>query len=666
MQMDSLFSILGWWLGVLVPGLVVYIWLRPYARHLPDQGYALAKVLGLVILSYAAWLLASLHILPFGSWGLYGLLSAGVIASLWIMLRQKESLSSYINRMLLAEEGIFAASLLMWSFVRSFNPRAEGVEKLMDVAILNGLLRSDWLPPADVWYAGSAINYYYFGHFIVATLSKLTHVPVEYASNLGLIGVFALTITLTFSLVVAISSSKIAGAVSAFLLALSANLDPAINALKQTKDYIFFSATRLDPYTINEFPLYSFVVADMHAHMLDLPVVLAIISVLYLLFRQTDRLSLFLLIILALLIGTTGPTNSFDLVIYGGLTGLGLLVRQFYHQGISWRGFGQAFMVTLGIGMFALVLYLPFYLHFHAPVGGIGVALFKTPLLFILNHFGIMLAICLPLFWLLPKLWCSFGQDHKLIDLPYAYGAVLLVFALLVIAAPEFVYLKDIYSFQNPPYARANTIFKVYYQAWVLLAIASGVGLGWLQKHSWPKLWANLYIIGVGILLGLSLVGTWSGFSTLRDHTSTTINGYDYLHTENPDQLALIDWINKTVPGQPRLLEAAGESYTQRSIISAYTGLIAPIGWASHEWGWRYSPTEWDTIAARMGDVSIMYTTTDQAELQRLVNKWSIDYIAATPVESQQYSLHSFNTIQHTYGEPVFKQGQYLLYKVHN
>jgi uncharacterized membrane protein len=172
------------------------------------------------------------------------------------------------------------------------------------------------------------------------------------------------------------------------------------------------------------------------------------------------------------------------------------------------------------------------------------------------------------------------------------------------------------------------------------------------------------YVVVVGSLVGLSLVGTASGFNTMKGQQSSTLDGYAWLKSERPDQLALVDWINTHIQGQPRLLEAAGESYTQRSLISSYTGLIVPIGWASHEWGWRYSPTQWSAISARMGDVSTMYKTTDSTQLRQLVDKWNIDYIVASPVEMQEYALPGFETISRTYGEPVFVQGDYRLFQV--
>jgi uncharacterized membrane protein len=663
---DSIVPIVLWWLGLSVCGWVAFGLLGEYFKDLPDRGYALSKPIGLIGLAYIAWLLASLHLIPFGTWSVRGLLVAGGVVSVILAWRWKRTVFHKINRLVLLEEGIFMAAIAAWSIVRSFNPRAEGVEKLMDVAILNGLLRSDWLPPADVWYGGDPINYYYFGHFLVATITKLTGVSVEYATNLGLIGVFALSVTTIISLVIALSGSKLAAFLSAFLFALSSNLDPAIHAIKQTKDYIFFSATRLDPYTINEFPLYSFVVADMHAHMLDLAVVTAIIGVLFVIFQQRDRTPWVLLAVLSLLLGATGPTNSFDLVIYGALTGLVLLLRQLNISGLQWRPALGAVGLSLAVGMASLLLYLPFYLNFHPGVGGVGVALFQTPLLFILNNFGIMLFICLPLFWLLPRLWNGLQKRGQLPELPAQFGIIVLAIALLAILVPEFIYLKDIYHFENPPFARANTIFKVYYQAWVLLAMAAGVGLGYFHKVDWRPPIAGGYAIITGLLLGLSLVGTWQGFATLRGQTSTTLDGYAYLQNENPDQLAMINWLNEHVNGQPNLLEAAGESYTQRSRVSAYTGLITPIGWASHEWGWRYSADRWNEIASRMGDVQLMYTTTDPAELRRLADKWHINYIVASQVEWQQYHLSSFGTIESLYGPPVFEKGDYRLYRVGN
>src|SRR5690606_31571200 len=115
---------------------------------------------------------------------------------------------------------------------------------------------------------------------------------------------------------------------------------------------------------------------------------------------------------------------------------------------------------------------------------------------------------------------------------------------------------KDIYTYQNPPFARANTIFKVYYQVWVLLAIAAGYGLARARqvKLRWRLL--DGYILGVGALLALSLVGTWSAVNAYKNNKSEveptwTLDGFAYLSVTNPDQLALVNWMNENIEGQP-------------------------------------------------------------------------------------------------------------------
>src|SRR5690606_15484058 len=102
-------------------------------------------------------------------------------------------------------------------------------------------------------------------------------------------------------------------------------------------------------------------------------------------------------LLLAILIGAAGPTNSFDLVIYGGLTGITFMFRAYLKHGPELNQIAKAALHAVGIGLLAGLLYLPFYLNFHAPVGGVGVAIFQTPLWFLLVNFGVLLFLTLPL-----------------------------------------------------------------------------------------------------------------------------------------------------------------------------------------------------------------------------------------------------------------------------
>ena len=662
--MDILY-LFAWWLGIAYLGGVTFVLIRPHVSQFFDQGYGLAKAIGLILFSFILWLLASLSILPFSGF------SAMLIAAALGLLAARQVLSGKLGkipwRAIATQEAIFAISLAAWSVFRSYNPKIEGVEKFMDIAVLNSLLRSDYFPPVDPWFANEPLNYYYFGHLLIASLAKLVHVPAEVAFNLGIPLVFALCVCLIAGLVYSLTKSKVAAGVAAFLLTLSSNLDPAINSIRQVKDYIFFGATRLDPYTINEFPLYSFVVADLHAHTLGLPIALAIICLLYVVIKA-EKVGWPIELLLAILIGAAGPTNSFDLVIYGGLTGLAFMLRAYIRYGAQPRPILLAAAHALGIGILAGLLYLPFYLNFRAPVGGVGVAIFQTPLWFLLVNFGILLFLGLPL--LLARIrQLSLNRTLQALTAEDNFIWLLLGFGLLLVLATEFIYLKDIYTYQNPPYARANTIFKVYYQVWVLLAVVAGYGLAKAKtlKIRWRLL--DVYILGVGALLALSLVGTWSAIEAYRDNKSSsepswTLDGYTYLTVFKPDQLALVNWLNEHVDGQPTILEAAGESYTQKSIISSYTGLPTVLGWASHEWGWRYTQTAWaDTISPRMGEIQQAYTTSDSGELQSILNKYAIEYVVVSPVEMEVYQIDDFPLLEDLMGPPIFSQGEYKLYR---
>src|SRR5690606_17484466 len=126
------------------------------------------------------------------------------------------------------------------------------------------------------------------------------------------------------------------------------------------------------------------------------PLALAVICLLFVMFKA-DKIGWPIEILLAILLGAMGPTNSFDLVIYGGLTGLILVLRAYLQYGWQTRPILAAVGHTLGIGLLAGLLYAPFYLSFRAPVGGIGIALFQTSGWFLLVNFGVLLFVALPL-----------------------------------------------------------------------------------------------------------------------------------------------------------------------------------------------------------------------------------------------------------------------------
>lgn len=704
-----------WYLGLTYVGLVTFIWLRPHFSQLTDQGYTLSKALGLLLITYIAWILSSTHLAPYHWITLTAIVA--ILTGLAIHTLRSPKKQPLPLKAILSFESLFLSLIVIWSLVRAINPRIEGVEKFMNIAFINAALRTDYFPMIDPWFAGEPPNYYYFGHLMIASLAKLTHVPANFAFNLAVATIFALSATLITALVYSLTRHKIAALTAALLAVLASNLDPALNMLRQTKDYIFFSATRLDPYVINEFPLYSFIVADLHAHTINLINVLSIITLLYVIHRQAtntqnqsspathhwSRLTPIIpTALLALTLGATAPTNAFDALIYGALTGMVMLHIAYKRAGRQASFIAPALTAlahTTLIGLAAILLYLPFWLHFHSPTGGIGIALFQTPLSHLLINFGTLLFLSLPLLYIWKKKTTAL-QDHKeqtqgtealkLFDLrvknfevspeaapsltdtqnsqnPHTFPALILTTALLFILFLQLFYIKDIYAFENPPYNRANTFFKIGYQIWILLSITAGYGLYLASKVMNKYKLTDLYIAIAGLLIALSLAGTYSAFQYHFQNPpqTLTLDGYHYLQSENPDQLHLITWLNQNISGQPVTVEAAGESYTQRSRVSSYTGLPTIIGWASHEWGWRYSQTAWaEVISPRVQDVQTLYTTTDPTELQRLIDQYQVHYIVASPVEKDLYQLDNFSTIQSLAGPPLYQVGDYAVYSI--
>ena len=277
-------------------GLVVF-------RALPDRGYLLARPLGLLLLTYVPWLLASLGWIGFGRTSIaLGFLLTALISG-WLAYRSRESLLSFVRRrwrLLLAEEALFLIAFLAFVLVRAANPDLWhpylGGEKPMDFAYLNAVLRSTTMPPMDPWFAGGALNYYYYGQFMVATIIRATGIPSAVAYNLAVPLFFALTAGAAFSLGYNITegarrwlrrairpprwSAIAAGAVAVAMTVVLGNLHGGGQLLRgAVSNFDFWAPTRMMPpdppgFEITEFPFFTFLFADLHAHLMAMPLAL--------------------------------------------------------------------------------------------------------------------------------------------------------------------------------------------------------------------------------------------------------------------------------------------------------------------------------------------------------------------------------------------------------
>ncbi|MGB9724444.1 MAG: DUF2298 domain-containing protein [Chloroflexia bacterium] len=199
-------ALLLWWLLVEFLGLLALPLTLLLFRNLPDRGYPLARLVGILLPSFLAWFLGMWQLASYGPALLAGSLFLLAVLSGWLLLRERGILPFLREhrRYVLGMELFFALALLGGAFLRIYGgwggSAINHTEQPSDLALLNGILQSRTLPPQDPWLSGYTINYYYFGYFLAASLTLLSGLPSSITFNLNLALLFALTATGCFSL----------------------------------------------------------------------------------------------------------------------------------------------------------------------------------------------------------------------------------------------------------------------------------------------------------------------------------------------------------------------------------------------------------------------------------------------------------------------------------
>ncbi len=703
------------WYGVLLLlGLISLPITMIIFASFADKGYLFSKVIAALLLSYIMFLLGTLKVLPFSAPSLLLITGSILILNVILFKKQVKTISKKTFLIWIGEEILFFVALALWSYVRSHEPSINGLEKFMDFGFINSILRSEYFPPLDMWFPPFSINYYYFGHLITAVLTKLSFLPSNYTYNLMVATLFALTVGTSFSigyalaqnLKLSIIKSILTATLAALLVSVSGNLHilyaffasyvPSENpvpfwdlAFKPfgilSNGYWYPNATRFIPNTIHEFPLYSFVVSDLHGHVFDIPVVLTCIAFLFTLI-QTKKLSYLKVIFLGFLLSIMYMTNVLDFGIYSILTGvtLGYLLLQkksvFALKNKKKKYSDESFfshIVLDGLRPFILIILsalaftLPFSLHFKPFASGIGILCapdFLTnygaigPFLFEQDHcqrseWWMLLVLYGFFYFFVITLFIALWKSTKdRIKPAYVFCIILALVATVLIIIPEFAYIKDIY----PDHYRANTMFKLTYQAFIMLSLVSAVVATTVIK---PK--KNIVLTAVSVLL-IALVLLYPRFAIHSYYNNLSLyqglDGTAYLKDRYPSDYEAITWLNNTITGQPIILESHGDSYTDYARISVNTGLPTVLGWTVHEWLWRGS---YDIPAPRIEDIRILYETSSLATTQELVRKYGIEYVYIGDLEKQKYTHLSEEKFK-TLGKVVYKNNTVTIYKITN
>lgn len=741
--MSDLYAFLQFYIVILALGIGFWPLSKTILPRFVDKGWILSKVVGIGIVSYIVWLLAITRVLRFSP--LHTILIAVLISVLiWsVQIFHSRSIKSTISaipwKVVIISEVLFLCLFVFWSIVRAYNPDIHGLEKFMDYGFMLSILRAEYFPPVDHFFASEPINYYYFGHYVAAVITQISHLPPNFTYNLQIAYLFAISFMGSFSITATLLRNVfphihkiiifIGGILGGILTALTGNLHTVLH-ISSLDTYWYATASRLIPFTINEFPVYSFIVADLHAHVSNIPFVLVALGILCNLFISRVNLSigvhslkntrlLLSLTILALMVGTSYATNSWDFPIYLVLSGCVFVYLAYHtiaHSTRSrllawWEALETAALFAIPLLIGSVGLFAPFWLTVKPISDGIGKVTTLSPLKEFLILWGMYLFIAVSfVIFALRQTLARFLHTRNMKEriVQKIAGALKVsisvknepsdgntpeqatrnssdTFALLLIGlgialliAPEIIYVKDIYV---PDYYRANTMFKLYYAAWILLSIASAYAfirmLYTIKKESLQVLW-RLDVLLSYLLIGSTLLYPYMAIKTVTDAFSEYkgLNGTAYVTKTLKHDAAAIDWINKNITGQPVIVEAVGDSYTDYARIASNTGLPTVMGWPVHEWLWRGSYAEpveppsrvletfgSDTVAQRVEDVRVIYTTTDQTKRAELLRKYNVSYIYISKLERDKYPDIQTDLLL-SQGTHVFEQGESILVKV--
>jgi YYY domain-containing protein len=404
-----------WWLTATVVGLAALPYSYRFFRFLPDRGIALARPLGLLLVGYILWLGAFSGVLPNTGGSavlLVVLLAAG---GLWLAGRDRASLVPELRARLwyiVAVEAVFLLFFIGAAVLRAYAPDIDGTEKPFESAFFQAVLSSDTFGPRDPWYGGEPMSYYYFGYVLIGAITQITRTAPEVAFNLGLALTGGMAAAGAFGLVynliaardrLRFRTSVLAALLAPVLLLVVSNFEGvfellAVNGVDAdwfyraiaieylpgpkesaawypTEHWWWWRATRLGSgWNVEEFPFFSFLLGDLHAHVMVLPYSLLMIAAIFQLWRTGEpfdgsflRRHPWLVAGVALMAGALYVTNAWDFPTALVLLGLIVLARNYSLAGWpAFRPLIRSAVFLLPVAVLAVVLYLPFYIGFTA------------------------------------------------------------------------------------------------------------------------------------------------------------------------------------------------------------------------------------------------------------------------------------------------------------
>jgi len=710
-----------WWLVLVVIGLITFPVVSRVCGRLPDKGYSISKILGLVFLTYFSWLLASLHLLKFGYINIAIAFVLLLAFSLYLG-RKNLNLKNLPLKSMLISEAIFTVAFALFVVYTRYKPDIFYAysEDFMDFAFLQSILRSSYFPPTDPWLAGASLPYYYGGQLVVAILTLISKVPSSISYNLAIASFFGIVAAASYGIGYNLTGRKLYGFIALVFVSIAGYisgvfelssfvfhhhlLDYSDNGVHNFRDWLltFDIGTGVIPHTENLYPYAAFLQRHLHAYLMSIPFqLMSLTLILSLLKKEDDGFQrgkwdwLLVVFVLGVSLGFFLLLNTWDYPIYAALA---VLVFIFFRLNISRKSIAAILLVSL-------LLYIPYFItRGWSGAHGIGIVHVRTELVDFAELFALFLFVIFSFFYVWFKGRVLKGGRLILVIVFFiilAALAFLLRFQLLLVLAPlmliplycilksrkraetelmflfvlmvallvlfcEIFFINDSLS---APDERYNTVMKFYLPAWIFLAIASVYGVFWVMQRAAGKLkgvWVGVLIVLIICCLMQPVgqtIGWASGKRSYFNIGRGTLDGTAYVRTIAPGDYEAIQWLNGHIKGQPVILEAPGGAYQFSSYIATMTGLPTVVGWVTHEVMWRGS---WDEASRRNTDVNQIYASLDSDEALALLKKYNVEYVYVGKLEVEKYpveSLQKFASDPERY-QPIYEKDGVTIYQV--
>ena len=528
---------------------------------------------------------------------------------------------------------------------------------------------------------------------------------------------------------------------------------------------------------INEFPAFSYILGDLHPHVLSMPFVLLAVAIALNLFLGgwQGKINLYFgqlhvnltgFLLMALMLGGLAFLNTWDILIAGALIVFSYALARVHKSGWGWERIEDVLLLGIPVLVTAYVLYLPFFIGFDSQAGGLipnfmfptrgaqlwvmwgtlfipifaylvylwrakvpanwlngllaglGIVVLLLIAMFVLGFVALrfkpelinpilaaqerdaatfiadsmsrrllyigglitLLALLIPTLSFLfsnhqprssydpfdtdplPTTDESFNLQPSSLQLDsdpptippggQAFILLLIMLGTLLILGPDFLYLSDNFGY------RINTVFKFYYQGWIVLSLAAAYGAAVLLKglRDAPNaIFSAIFLVVLIVGLAYPVLGVVSKTNGFNPPFDLTLDDFDRVLRETPDEAAAMAWLKSAPDGI--VVEATGNPYSSYARVSIYTGLPTVLGWGNHEGQWR----DYALQGSRAQDIETLYSTPDWVTAQDIIKRYDIRYVYVGNLERVTYrvSEEKFSLFL----KPVFQQGNVAIYE---